>query len=565
MRIILLLGLLGITSVVYTQAPNIEWQKCLGGSDNEPVASNTPNYIQKTKDGGYILISDTRSGDGDVTNFFGGNAWGGDIWIVKLESTGDIQWQRSLGGGGDDYSYSVTETIDSNFIILGSTYSSDISGFHGQTDILLTKIDKNGTIIWNKCIGGMGSDFLWNFSFCQVQSPPKLIELSGIGYLIAFESLSSDGDIGINYGLKDICLMQIDINGVILNTKIIGGSLNDIAFSMIKAQDNSGFLILGSSFSNNGDFIGNHGLGDIVIFKVDNFLNLLWSKCLGSSEVDFPGSLLEDDFGNLFISGRSKEYLSDVSVYKLDAAGNVIFSKTFGGSGDDSGSDMGIQSCYPLLYKNDNNEFFITTLTNSIDGDVSQNHGGYDTWIVKIDANGTIIWEKTFGGIYDEARISNLIIYPNNEISFGLIVTHSSGNLVHSNFHEFPFDPNGNGWDIGIIKTNSLGNPLYYYCFGGAETESISNLIWNEITDELTFCGSTQSTGGDVIGNHGMSDIWVAKLNSALSTNEIMTFQKSKTLINVVDLMGRDASPNYNQVLLYQFDDGSVVKKYISE
>ena len=563
MRIILLLGLLGITSIVFTQAPNIEWQKCLGGSDNEPVASNTPNYIQKSKDGGYILISDTRSGDGDVTNFLGGDVWGGDLWIVKLESTGDIQWQRCLGGGGRDYSYSVTETIDSNFIILGSTYSSDISGFHGQTDILLTKIDKNGTIIWNKCIGGMGSDILWNFTECHVQSPPKLIELSGIGYLIAFESLSSDGDIGINYGLLDICLMQIDINGVILNTKIIGGSLSDIAFSMIKAQDNSGFLILGSSFSNNGDFIGNHGLGDIVIFKVDNFLNLLWSKCLGSSEVDSPGSLLEDEFGNLFISGRSKEYFSDVSVYKLDAAGNVIFSKTFGGSGDDSGFDVGIQN--PLLYKNDNNEFFITTLTNSIDGDVSQNHGGYDTWIVKIDANGTIIWEKTFGGIYNEVGISNLIIYPNNEISFGLIVTHSSGNLVHSNFHEFPFDPNAQGWDIGIIKTNSLGNPLYYYCFGGAETESISNLIWNEITDELTFCGYAQSTDGDVIGNHGMADIWVAKLNSALSTNEIMTFQKSKTLINVVDLMGRDASLHYNQVLLYQFDDGSVVKKYISE
>ena len=143
MRIILLLGLLGITSIVFTQAPNIEWQKCLGGSDNEPIAINTPNYIQKSKDGGYILISDTGSGDGDVTNFLGGDAWGGDIWIVKLESTGDIQWQRCLGGGGDDYSYSVTETIDSNFIILGSTYSSDISGFHGQTDILLTKIDKN--------------------------------------------------------------------------------------------------------------------------------------------------------------------------------------------------------------------------------------------------------------------------------------------------------------------------------------------------------------------------------------------------------------------------------------
>ena len=99
MRIILLLGLLGITSIVFTQAPNIEWQKCLGGSDKEPLASNTPNYIQKSKDGGYILISDTGSGDGDVTNFLGGDVWGGDLWIVKLESTGDIQWQRCLGGG----------------------------------------------------------------------------------------------------------------------------------------------------------------------------------------------------------------------------------------------------------------------------------------------------------------------------------------------------------------------------------------------------------------------------------------------------------------------------------
>jgi hypothetical protein len=538
------------------QSTGINWTRCLGGSDDEPITAYTAGYMQKTKDGGFIIISDTESSDGTVSNPIGING-NSNIWIIKLDPLGNTEWEACVGGASADYPVSITETSDSSFIVLGTTLSMELNGYHGQQDVLLSKINKNGIILFTKCYGGSGADLFNNYNKGIQGDIKKLIELPGEQYVLVFETLSIDGDVSSSSGSMDICLLHISQMGDIINSKTYGGSSYESAISISKSLDNSGFFILGMTNSNDGDLSYNHGGVDIALFKLDNSFNLLWSKCLGSIENDFSGTLLEEPNGNIFVSGRFKEYYSDVIIYKLDNVGNVIFSKVFGGSGDDTGNSSGYHFSYPLLYKCNSNEYIFTTLTNSTDGDISQNYGGFDIWIVKIDSNGTILWEKTFGGIGDQGYITNLIVNPNSEIVFGVNVGDNSGNLAHTNFHQFGF-----GFDIGIFKLNSLGNTLYYECYGGSDMELINNLLCNENNNEITFCGSTGSMDGDVIGNHGAYDIWIVNLNSTLAVNNLSPENNTKAVVKIIDLMGRVTEFKPNTVLIYVYSDGSTEKVF---
>src|SRR6185295_12690926 len=110
------------------QAPAIEWQKCYGGVYHDWG----PNSIKQTTDGGFIIAGYTNSSDGDVS----GNHGGEDYWIVKLDASGNVQWQKCLGGSGDEEPFSIQQTADGGFIIAGYTQSSDgdVSSGHGLSD-----------------------------------------------------------------------------------------------------------------------------------------------------------------------------------------------------------------------------------------------------------------------------------------------------------------------------------------------------------------------------------------------------------------------------------------------
>ena len=112
---------------------DIEWQKCLGGTDWDDV-----NPIQQTSDGGFIVAGFTESNDGDVS----GNHGNDDAWVVKLNSLGDIEWQKCLGGTIDDRACSIQQTSDGGFIVTGFTYSNDgdVSGNHGYSDYWVVKL-----------------------------------------------------------------------------------------------------------------------------------------------------------------------------------------------------------------------------------------------------------------------------------------------------------------------------------------------------------------------------------------------------------------------------------------
>ena len=523
---------------MFCQSNLINWQRCLGGSDNDPSYSNIANYIQQTQDGGIIHLTNTNSNDGNITNYLGGS----DIWINKLNSSGNIEWQKNIGGQGLDYPYSISENDDGSYIVIGYSFSSEFIG-GSQSDIILEANNSSGM--------------------------PKshLINNNNNGYTIAFESRSTDGDIGVNYGNYDIVIMNIDNFGNILNEKIIGGSFSEAIKSFKKLNNNQGYLIFGWTTSNDSEFIQNLGDQDIFVIRIDNNLNIVWLKCLGTNSFDLPGSFFEDSNGNIIVSGVVDQIglgtIGDILVCKLDPFGNVIFSNLYGGSNDEGTIVLTYIQFKSEIYQM-GDCYLLTTTTSSNDGDVTLNHGGTDFWIVKINSNGDIIWEKTFGGTPDEHQMSNVIVHSNMDISFGLDLSNNSGNLFHPNFHYYPFDINNNGGDIGIIKLDSTGNLLSFNCFGGDELDWIDNLIYNSSINQYTFCGRTQSSNGDVLGFHGASDCWIVELNQNLGVDELFSEQKRTPKI-IYDLLGRETDIQSNTLLFYQYNDGTVEKKVIIE
>ncbi|MEI6899958.1 MAG: hypothetical protein WCL00_08770, partial [Bacteroidota bacterium] len=129
----------------------VQWQKCYGGSENDIV-----NCIIQTNDGGYIFACETYSWDGDVV----GNHGEQDIWVVKINSSGAIQWKMCYGGSGYEYVQRIRQTPDGGYIFAGSASSNngDVTGNHGNEDFWIVKIDISGYIQWQKCYGGYDWD-----------------------------------------------------------------------------------------------------------------------------------------------------------------------------------------------------------------------------------------------------------------------------------------------------------------------------------------------------------------------------------------------------------------------
>ena len=135
---------------------NIQWQKCLGGTFWDEGYE-----VKQTTDSGYILIGNAKSGDGDVTNHHGYcSGCYEDFWVVKLNSSGNIQWEEAYGASNYDFGMSIAQLSDGGYIAAGFTASqdSDVIGNHGATDAWILRLDSAGVVIWKYCYGGSSDD-----------------------------------------------------------------------------------------------------------------------------------------------------------------------------------------------------------------------------------------------------------------------------------------------------------------------------------------------------------------------------------------------------------------------
>ncbi len=371
---------------------NLLWQKCYGGTSEEKGIS-----ICKTFDNGFIIAGNSYSTDGDVT----GNHGGSDYWIIKIDSSGNLLWQKSYGGSNDDFANSIIQAKDSGYVIAGYTASndSDVTGNNGMEDFWVLKIDTVGNIIWQKCFGGSSHEF------------GKTIEQSSNGnYFVSGVAYSNDSVVSGNHGGSDYWLIQIDSVGNLLSQKCFGGTYSEEQGAFEFTSDN-GFIMSGTSFSNDGDVSGNMGLGDFWIVRVDSQFNIVWQRCLGGSGDEFYSFAKETSDGGCIVTGTTDSQTdllpynyhgyNDIELIKLDSLGNTEWQWCYGGTVNDN--------ALAILPTPDIN-YLVTGFSSSSNGDVTGQHSVlemyHDYWIM-----------KTGNTIAEVSEIKNskpeITIYPN--------------------------------------------------------------------------------------------------------------------------------------------------------
>jgi hypothetical protein len=405
-----------------------EWSVCLGGNNFD-----TANNLIMTSDGGYLISGYTFSIDGYITNNHGDT----DYWVVKLNSTGKIEWQNCYGGSNFDYCFVLQEVPANGYILGGITASNDgnVTGYHKQDDIWIVKIDNTGKIQWQKCLGGS--------NFENINS---IIQTSD-GYLVGGYTESADGDVVGSKGSWDYWAAKISTTGLLDWQKCFGGSGADYAYKMISCVD-GGFILAGESSSEDKDVTGNHaGSEDIWVVKFDNSGKIQWEKSLGGSDKEHLRELYQtSDKGYIIISetysndGDIVGYhdFTDLWVAKLSSVGDFEWGKCLGGSQRESLSSS-IQTY--------DDGIILAISTNSKDGDVIGSHGGWEIWLVKMSNRGNVEWQSAFGGTKDDYALSI-----KQEIEGGYVLAGST-NSKDGNITRYMGDT-----DAWIIKLSSEGS-----------------------------------------------------------------------------------------------------------
>lgn len=238
--------------VKLTSAGDIDWKKSYGGSGDDQAYC-----IQVTSDGGFIVAGYSSSTDGDVS----GNNGGEDFWVLKLNSTGDKEWEDSYGGAQDEEAFTVLQTTDGDYVVAGVSYSADgdVQDHHGSTgnqDYWVIKLDGSGNLLWEKSLGGTDKDG------CQ----GAILTADG-GIVVTGNARSHDGDVQENKGLADYWTVKLQTTGEIEWQKNYGGAGIDLAGD-IQPTDDGGFIVIGLSNSVDGDVSGNNGQNDYWVVKL---------------------------------------------------------------------------------------------------------------------------------------------------------------------------------------------------------------------------------------------------------------------------------------------------------
>ncbi|MCB0525926.1 MAG: T9SS type A sorting domain-containing protein [Saprospiraceae bacterium] len=361
--------------------PIIDWHKTYGGSYWDESLC-----IQQTSDGGYITVGRTGSSNGDIF----GHRGGFDIWILKLNNSGSIEWKKVLGGTGTDIAYTVFQTNDGGYFISSYTSSNnyDVLGNHGgDYDGWVVKLSSTGNIEWQKALGGSGWDAIWSSK-----------QTDDNGFILAGRSNSSDGDVSENKGTFDYWIVKLDENGAIEWSKTFGGSMEDIGKTVMQTED-GGYLVAGESASTDGDMTASlHGNYDIWLIKLSGSGEMEWQQSYGGSAFETPSEIISANDEGYVITGYTgspdgdvtgNHGILDVWVIKISNTGELIWQNALGGNQPDWG-----RAIVPAV----NGGYIVAGTTHSSNGDVVGNDGGSEFWLVKLSEEGELIWQQTYGG-----------------------------------------------------------------------------------------------------------------------------------------------------------------------
>ena len=450
----------------------LDWNKSYGGLLYDCIKD-----IDNTSDGGYISVGYTESMDGDV--FY--NHGGGDCWVIKTNSVGVVQWEKTLGGSWYECGYSIKQTNDGGYIVLAYSESTDgdLTSNNGGGDCWVVKLSNSGVIQWQKVYGGSSYD-----------NAISIVETADGGYVIVGRSDSTDGDVGGNCGGTDCWILKINSVGGVEWKKIIGGAEDDYGQSIMQTVD-GGYILTGGTYSTNGDVVGQHGDSDCWLVKLNNLGNIVWQHAFGGTSFDAGQHVIQTNDLGYIISGYTESIDGDVTdsheggdgwIVKCDSLGAIEWQNSIGSSGNDNAL-----SILQLM----DGSYILTGYSEINDGDVTGNHGHFDCWVVVLDQLGEIYLQKSFGGMSMDVGYSikqtlsgDFVIAGYSESNDGDVIgSYGNGDswIIKLNFSSVGVEGNSEPIAIKASPNPSSGN----FCFIGLEEGSSIDIY--DVTGKIVF------------------------------------------------------------------------------
>ncbi len=455
------------------------------------ISGGTGNYdiVWSNNGSSDITITDLARG-GYTATIDDGNCTIEVSGIVGFEASPEIDWTNHYGGSQHETINDIKETSDGGYIVVGSSESSDsdLINNYGGKDVWVKKLDANGLIQWQNNLGGSLDD-----------EAMSVYPLGSGGFIIAAYSYSSDIDVGANNGNKDVWLIRIDNTGALIWEENYGGSLDDEAVSIIETLE-GGFILVGNTFSADGDVSINNGSQDAWVLKISANGLLEWEQTFGLDHDDQFVEVFQEKDGSYVIGGHTTSDIAgnnganDFWILKIDFRGNLLWQETFGGSAEDLLFDMCPAG---------SGAYMLAGSTLSSDFDVNNNNGGGEAWVLKVDANGMLDWQNSYGGTQDDLAMSIDRLGDGHFMLSGISSSDDAdieNNLGISDYFLLKIDEN-NGQPIW---SKSYGSSLDDRAFVGLQSSDGAYLLG----------GVTDGSDNDVSGNNGGDDIWILKLDA---------------------------------------------------
>ncbi len=425
-----------------------------------------------------------------------------------------VQWQQSLGGTADDILYSAQRTSDGGFVLGGSS-ASETNSFksaprYGGNDFWVVRLDASGHKLWDASFGGSGNDVLYS-----------LIQTADGGFLLAGYSNSgtSGNKTSPNLGAGDFWIVRLDATGKKLWDKSFGGTGEDGAYAVLQAGD-GGFFCAGYSYSaaSGNKTSGNLGGSDFWVVRLDSSGNKLWDASFGGTDEDTCYSMVQTLDGGVVLAGSSSSSVSgnktaanfggtDFWVVRLDAGGNKLWDHSFGGTSDDGYTSVSLASTPDGGFVVGGDSF------SGANGNKSSAGLGLDDfWVVRLDANGNALWDRTFGGAGSDF-LTSLLVLPQG----GFLLAGGSSSGVSGNKSSPPLGR----VDYWVVRLDDSGNKLWDAAFGGSGNDGFYNVVATSTSNgEFLIAGDSDSpiSGNKTEPALGGTDFWVVKLGTARPT-----------------------------------------------
>lgn len=392
--------------------------------------------VVPTSDGGFAVLGYTQSMDGDITDK---NDESFDFWVLKFNENASLDWTKTFGGSGDDRGRDIIQTADGGFAILGYSDSNDgdLALNNGSRDFWLAKLDLQGNLSWEKSFGYSGSD---EGTTLQETADNHLL-ITGVLDVTASGGQGNAGRTANRHAGGDYWAIKVDATGNLVWSRYYGGTFTDTPYGSIETSNNE-FLFVGSSDSNDVDISNHKGSYDFWLVRSDSNGDMSWEKSYGGSEIDEARGIISTGDGNYIIVGD----------------------------------------------------------TRSNDADVTANNGAADLWIIKIDPDGNLIWDRSFGGSsFDVSRSVN--------------VTNDNGFVIAGSSRSLDGDLSTNKGqnDAWVVKIDSSGKMEWQTTVGGTEIDFAYDAVQLQ-NGTIIAVGETSSSDGDIIENKGFTDLLIIKI-----------------------------------------------------